>query len=130
MEKEKKGRHKRHTTAVWFDTRTHVRKRPISEKKKKKSYNENVTPSAASIYPSWISRKNTTKFKFVCVFLGRGCEKFPFSLVSLFIPRNAVRSIQILFHLKIKYLQKKNLFVLFSRGDHEARKWWVRNGRV
>ena len=97
-----------------FDTRTHVR---------------NVTPSAASIYPSWISRKNTTKFKFVCVFLGRGCEKFPFSLVSLFIPRNAVRSIQILFHLKIKYLQKKNVFYFHEeitrRGNGR-----VRNGRV
>jgi hypothetical protein len=35
--KEKEGRHKRHTTAVWFDTRTHTeRKRPISERKKKK----------------------------------------------------------------------------------------------
>ncbi len=79
--KEKKeGRHKRHTTAVWFDTRTHTeRERPISERKK---VTTKMCDAICGFCLSRISRKNTQQ--------QQNSNFFFLSLVSLFILRNAV----------------------------------------
>ena len=89
-----------------FDTRTHVR---------------NVTPSAASIYPSWISRKNTTKFKFVC-FLGERLREISL-LISLIIHTAQRCTINSNIIPSQNQIFTKKKCILFSRGDHEARKW-------
>ena len=100
---------------------TYVRDQYLKEKK---SYNENVIPSAASIYPSpsWISRKNTTKFKCLCVFWGERRLREISLFISLII--HATLYDQFKYSIsKSNIYKKKFVFISFSRGVHEARKW-------
>ena len=65
---------------------------------------------------------------FVCFLGGEAARNFPFH--KSHYSCNAVRSIQI-FHFKIKYLQKKNLYLFHFHEEFTRRgNGRVRNGRV